>query len=116
MIIIIRYCWTYDTTVSFLRGALSNLFFFFAGCVRTTRGHHMRQDVRELGLGPYTGGRSEGHQAHRTAAGSEQSELQLLRVLYPVSDTHHGPSIYFKQQNPLQQYRNTRRHLTELNT
>jgi len=36
----------------------------FTGRVRTTRGHHMRQDVRELGLGPNTGGRCQGHQAN----------------------------------------------------
>lgn len=60
--------------------------FSFAGRVRTTRGHYMRQDVRELGLGPDTGGRRQGDQAHRTAARSEQSELRLLR---PACFGHH---------------------------
>jgi len=44
----------------------------------------MRQDVGEFGLGPDTGGRRQGDQAHRTAAGSEQSELRLLENARPV--------------------------------
>jgi len=44
----------------------------------------MRQDVGEFGLGPDAGGRHQRDQAHRTAAGPEQSELQLLENVPPV--------------------------------
>jgi hypothetical protein len=50
---------------------------FFSGCVRAPRGHHLRQDVRELRLRPESAQLQQGHQ---TRGGSNvQLQLQLLK-------------------------------------
>jgi hypothetical protein len=49
----------------------------FSGCVRAPRGHHLRQDVRELRLRPESAQLQQGHQ---TWGGSNvQLQLQLLK-------------------------------------
>ena len=49
----------------------------FSGCVRAPRGHHLRQDVRELRLRPEPAQLQQGHQ---TWGGSNvQLQLQLLK-------------------------------------